>query len=224
MPWSGLRTSEEMSLTLRSTGEPTACHQAPGGGTRYIFTARGLASCRWLPVTSNVRPPNSHSLARPAVLPSRAPNTKRRSPSACTNAGASSRSCKAGFTARSLCPGRSCWSRRSCAQPRSASTNQFLVPAASGEVAFGRCCTMFVASSALSRVASGQFKTQGAAVARSTSSAVAVQGFAFAFQRRPNPSVNRRANGMPPGPPYALGHHALGGPGVQPLPPGYLKR
>ena len=42
-------------LTLRSTGAPTAGHQARAGGTRYIFTGPGLASCRCRPVTSNVR-------------------------------------------------------------------------------------------------------------------------------------------------------------------------
>ena len=43
-------------LTPRSTGAPTASHQARAGGTRYIFTVPGLASCRRRPVTSNVRP------------------------------------------------------------------------------------------------------------------------------------------------------------------------
>ena len=42
-------------LTPRSTGAPTAVHQARAGGTRYIFTGPGLASCRRCPVTSNVR-------------------------------------------------------------------------------------------------------------------------------------------------------------------------
>ena len=43
--------------------------------------------------------------------------------------------------------------------------------------------------------------------------------------RRPNPSVNRSANGMPPGPIHRYGVHCLWlGPGVMPLSPGYLKR
>ena len=29
--------------------------QARSGGTRYIFASPGLASCRWLPLSSNVR-------------------------------------------------------------------------------------------------------------------------------------------------------------------------
>ena len=43
-------------LTLRSSGAPTAGHQARAGGTPYIFTGPGLASCRRRPLSSNVRP------------------------------------------------------------------------------------------------------------------------------------------------------------------------
>jgi hypothetical protein len=46
----------ECGLTPRSSGAPTAGHQARAGGTRYIFTGPGLASCRWRPLSSNVRP------------------------------------------------------------------------------------------------------------------------------------------------------------------------
>ena len=45
-----------LGLTRRSSGAPTACHQARAGGTRYIFTSPGLASCRRRPLSSNVRP------------------------------------------------------------------------------------------------------------------------------------------------------------------------
>ena len=41
-------------LTPRSSGAPTAGHQARAGGTRYIFTSPGLASCRRRPLSSNV--------------------------------------------------------------------------------------------------------------------------------------------------------------------------
>ena len=51
-----LGTWSRRGLTPRSTGAPTAGHQRPAGGTRYIFTVRALASCRRRPVTSNVRP------------------------------------------------------------------------------------------------------------------------------------------------------------------------
>ena len=43
-----------LGLTWRSTGAPTAGHQAPAGSTVYIFASRGLASCRWRPVTSTL--------------------------------------------------------------------------------------------------------------------------------------------------------------------------
>ena len=42
-------------LTPRSSGAPTAGHQARAGGTRYIFTGPGLASCRRSRLNSNVR-------------------------------------------------------------------------------------------------------------------------------------------------------------------------
>ena len=44
------------SLTPRSSGAPTAGHQARSGGTRYIFASPGLASCRRRPLSSNVKP------------------------------------------------------------------------------------------------------------------------------------------------------------------------
>jgi hypothetical protein len=43
-------------LTPRSSGAPTAGHQARSGGTQYIFTGPGLVACRWRPLSSNVRP------------------------------------------------------------------------------------------------------------------------------------------------------------------------
>ena len=43
-------------LTRRSSGAPTAGHQARAGGTRYIFASPGLASCRRRPLSSNVSP------------------------------------------------------------------------------------------------------------------------------------------------------------------------
>ena len=45
-------------LTPRTSGAPTAGHQARSGGTPYIFTGPGLASCRRRPLSSNVRPHN----------------------------------------------------------------------------------------------------------------------------------------------------------------------
>ena len=42
-------------LTPRSSGAPTAGHQARAGGTRYIVIGPGLASCRRRPLSANVR-------------------------------------------------------------------------------------------------------------------------------------------------------------------------
>jgi len=53
-------------LTTRSSGPAAARHQGPAGGTLYIFANRALASCRYGPLTSNVRPQMA------AATPSRA--------------------------------------------------------------------------------------------------------------------------------------------------------
>ena len=49
-------TTAARCLTPRSSGAPTAGHQARSGGTQYIFASPGLASCRRSPLSSNVRP------------------------------------------------------------------------------------------------------------------------------------------------------------------------
>ena len=43
-----------------------AGHQARAGGTLYIFTGPGLASCRCRPLSSNVRHHNPRPVASPA--------------------------------------------------------------------------------------------------------------------------------------------------------------
>ena len=58
----------ERCLTPRSSGAPTAGHQARAGGTRYIFTSPGLASSRCRPLSSNVRPRRAASLVLHAQL------------------------------------------------------------------------------------------------------------------------------------------------------------
>lgn len=47
-------------ITHISSGSPTAGHQARAGGTRYIFTGPGLASCRCRPFSYNVIPHEAH--------------------------------------------------------------------------------------------------------------------------------------------------------------------
>ena len=44
----------EAGLTQRSTGAPTAGHQARAAGTRYILCGPGLASSRCRPVSSTL--------------------------------------------------------------------------------------------------------------------------------------------------------------------------
>jgi hypothetical protein len=51
-----VKVTARCGLTPRSSGAPTAGRQARAGGTRYIFTSPALASCRWRPLSSNVRP------------------------------------------------------------------------------------------------------------------------------------------------------------------------
>jgi hypothetical protein len=53
------------SLTPRSSGVPTAGHQARAGGTLYIFASPGLASYRRRPLSSNVRPHRTKTLSPP---------------------------------------------------------------------------------------------------------------------------------------------------------------
>ena len=81
-PWQSIvrGSSARRCLTLRSRRGPTAGHQARSGGTRYIFTSPGLASCRRSRLTSNVRrcraclAPNACSCNRvPSMPTSRCP-------------------------------------------------------------------------------------------------------------------------------------------------------
>jgi hypothetical protein len=91
--------------------------------------------------------------------------------------------------------------------------------------ASGRSAAKCAIEHGLFRVASGQSRTKGKAVAKLAISTVAITAFARAGWLRPNPSFNRRANGTPPGPGrwYSVHFHRPG-PGGAPLPPGYLKR
>ena len=65
-------------LTPRSSGTPTAGHQARSGGTRYIFASPGLASCRRRPLSSNVRPhvPATVQVVAQQTRPSAAPQPR----------------------------------------------------------------------------------------------------------------------------------------------------
>ena len=58
--------AKRCSLTRRSSGAPTAGHQARSV-VRYILHSPGLASCRRRPLNSNVRPQNPHPASLSAV-------------------------------------------------------------------------------------------------------------------------------------------------------------
>ena len=51
-----LPVTAQSVLNPRSSGAPTAGHQALSGGTQYIFASQGLASCRCRPFSLYVRP------------------------------------------------------------------------------------------------------------------------------------------------------------------------
>ena len=57
-------------LTPRSSGAPTAGHQARACGTPYIVTGPGLASCRRRPLSSNVRRHKNHRAGPPRRMSS----------------------------------------------------------------------------------------------------------------------------------------------------------
>ena len=54
------RRAKQRCPTPRSSGAPTAGHQARAGGTRYIFTSPSLASSRRRPRSSNVGQRSHH--------------------------------------------------------------------------------------------------------------------------------------------------------------------
>ena len=54
LPIARIHAGFGLFLTRRSSGAPTAGHQARPGGTRYIFASPGLASCRRCPLSSTL--------------------------------------------------------------------------------------------------------------------------------------------------------------------------
>ena len=65
--------STVQGLTPRSSGAPTAYHQAREAGTVYIFFIAGLAACRWLPRSSNGRRHRSIALCPPKFNAAQSP-------------------------------------------------------------------------------------------------------------------------------------------------------
>ena len=197
-----------------------------------IICSAGLASCRCLQLTSNVRPLKlrvasySKLVRSPFSLGTNAANATtsflhifgvRAGPSSLGYVRISQRGFKA--VSHSAFHQRSCvrYSRTlrrdpsskfvKCASRRRAAPRSQLVEAATSR-----------RRPAL-RVASRFSYTEDAAVVGSARNTVALQAPAHAVQRRSNPSVNRRANGRPR---YTARKLSL--PRGRPLTPGYLKR
>jgi hypothetical protein len=173
-------TVAQCCLTPRSSGAPTAGHQARAGGTRYIFTGPGLASCRCRPLSSNVRPCRQQMRRRNRAK-AVAPTASHRRQSAATVA-------KTRALAIPRPPGNH--------EPRQA-----------------------VACQRLPHVCTGPAKACGKAFSWRARCPHA------ASRARPNSSVNRSANGLPPAPGlWHLVHHHRPGAGGKPSSPGYLER
>ena len=198
----------QRGLTPRSSGAPTAGHQARSGGTRYIFASPGLAPCRRRPLTSNVRQrrnpvqfatrvsacrrePNSHkadlpqadapSLEIAPVCPLDCPHCEDASRCQLVRGAAGSTESSAQLDAGGFNTWRTTFSLRVAA-------NNFGSPTEIATLRYVlRCCSECAAL--------------------------------------PNPSVKRRANGAPPGPGHRYAVHSLWpGPGGTPSSPAYLER
>jgi hypothetical protein len=227
--------SSKRGITPRSTGAPTAGHQRPVGGTRYIFTARALASCRRRPVTSNVRPrmqPVPYWLV--STYGSATPATSRRP--AIPNSLRVSR--------QRLTPSAFAGPRRAALADKSCRLHEALcrlneVVALGGFVTEGQdhkvhgnlkprqLLPLPAEASRLAQSTRSQSSRGLAAAARAERAEESrVHWFKGAGVRqpsrrpRPNPSLKRSTNGGPPGPVwrYAV-HFRQTGPGVPPLAP-----
>jgi hypothetical protein len=225
--------SSKRGITPRSTGAPTAGHQRPVGGTRYIFTARALASCRRRPVTSNVMPRSNtvrrhclrfegqHAHGRVCKLPhaSGQARTAKDRPSlkACprkSQAHASPAPVQAMvFTADETC-------RRA--------SKTMKAPCTASDVATFKCHQdePTVASGRTEQLRTPRRHTSAPSDPPPSAYSVLARTQRLASQQaRHNPSVNRSANGRPPAPGrwYAVHFHRPGA-GVLPSSPGYLER
>ena len=187
-----------------------------------IICSAGLASCRCLQLTSNVRPLKlqvasySKLVRSPVSLGTNAANATtsflhifsvRAGPSSLGYVRISQR----GFKAVS----RSAFHQPSCVKYsrilRRDPSSKF-VKCASRRRAAPR--SQFVEAAAnwrrpALRVVSRFSYTEGTAVVRSARNTVALQAPARAARQRSNPSVELRANGLPPGPRYSAGVHYL---------------
>ena len=172
------RTRNQRGLTPRSSGAPTAGHQARSGGTRYIFTGPGLASYRRRPLSSNVRPKANQVGAKVQACAL----ASRSSPEALHNR-------------------PTLWSLRRTSAPCSG------CPSFGGQRTLGAARTRYALahanrfSSSEQRLKSIHAPSQGASTARlqeesPVQSLVALQSL-WCRPPRPNPSVERTRAGRP---------------------------
>ena len=196
-------------LTLRSSGAPTAGHQARSGGTRYIFASPGLASCRCHPLNSNVR---RHEYQ---AMPANERFGRSHQMQSLRSA--------ARHTQASPSPPRA---RASVSLPRwlASSTAVHRFGSASLQVRVRRrtatpnrvaCRTDLTL---LMRVASVRFGSENVQMPCSVQPPAFVVPLSVG-KVAPNPSFKRSANGRPPGPRGRLAYHCPRGPGVLPLSP-----
>ena len=221
---------QQCGLTPRSSGAPTAGHQARSGGTRYIFASPGLASCRCHPLSSNVRPrrnaPRHHCRTLGArrvrqVHPSAVEARTMIQAAEChvepedlasiTSGTAFARAnthqglqlSRASAALGRLENGPSAWAPSSRLATSGATSPRWAKHRRAG--------TRFLCSPGCRAAKQGQWFA-----CRSMSNAT---GTALGGQAGPNPSLKRSANGGPPGPRGAVVYLAPRGPGVPPLAP-----
>jgi hypothetical protein len=220
-------------LTPRSSGAPTAGHQSRAGGTLYIFTGPGLASCRRRPLSSNVMPRSNTAL--PHCLCIQGQQAQRRARKL-PHDSAPARTAKDR-------PSLNAWPRgsKTFASPlpvqvtvftanetRRGARKMMEAPCTASDVAtFKRHQDEpAVASGRTDQLRTPRRHTYAPSDPPPSAYAVLARTQRLAFQQaRHNPSVNRSANGRPPAPGrwYAVHFHRPGA-GVLPSSPGYLER
>ena len=217
---------EQRCLTPRSSGAPTAGHQARPGGTRYIFASPGLASCRCRPLSSNVRPHEMPILSaaripqfqrqQTALSRSSRPRTARRCPR-CAGSQLDRQLHGSDFSQGRLEAGRSAVTMTPYLSRIGA------CPCFAQRRVWGPCKAYFVFRS---RCAVRLQKSVQQSLPRRFYRArmlqmqvKALQAFKLRQNVRPNPSLKRSANGVPPGPVCGMPHFPQPGPGVPPLAP-----
>jgi len=218
-----MRRDDARGLTPRSSGAPTAGHQARAGGTRYIFTSPGLASCRCRPLSSNVRPRRTRISTYRSV--NNHPTPRIRRPTAVPGQPVTQRECRARF-ARAAEAAQSVWSR----PPEAAMKDGGVAPEALqykkehglgvGRRPFSAVRPARISLTRRSRLDSWRrFNAQRELQQRCSNRAFECRLRGHRRHpppARPNQSLKRTANGRPPGPRGGSVYHPPRGPGTLP--------